>query len=138
MASTDNKRKKNEHKLGSCLAEFFSRPPSAGRRLRFRRLCNETKTVAVDVAVAQSGDVAHGMVVLDRRPWADANAPRVTYGPEGLDDYLGSTLTYSQVPPRANAAVKVVTVLTGVDTEGFREQLAFRFRKNAMRYFTKY
>ena len=30
------------------------------------------------------------------------------------------------------------TVLTGVDTEEFREQLAFRFRKNAMRYFTKY
>ena len=28
----------NEHKLGSCLVEFFSRPPSAGRRLRFRRL----------------------------------------------------------------------------------------------------
>ena len=75
--------------------------------------------------------------VVLRGPWADA-APRVTYGPEGLDDYLGSTLTYSQVPPRANAAVKVVTVLTGVDTEGFREQLAFRFRKNAMRYFTKY
>ena len=73
------------------------------------------------------------MVVVDRRP-----APRVTYGPESLDDYLGSTLTYSQVPPRANAAVKVVTVLTGVDAQGFREQLAFRFRKNAMRYFTKY
>ena len=77
------------------------------------------------------------MVIVDRRPWADAS-PRVTYGPEGLDDYLGSTLTYSQVPPRANAAVKVVTVLTGVDAQGFREQLAFRFRKNAMRYFTKY
>ena len=30
------------------------------------------------------------------------------------------------------------TVLTGVDAQGFREQLAFRFRKNAMRYFTKY
>ena len=42
------------------------------------------------------------------------------------------------MPPRANAAVKVVTVLTGVDAQGFREQLAFRFRKNAMRYFTKY
>ena len=26
----------NEHKLGSCLVEFFSRPPSAGRRLRGR------------------------------------------------------------------------------------------------------
>ena len=94
----------------------------------------ETKTVAIDVVVGP-GD-AHGMVVVDRRSWA--TAPRVTYGPEGLDDYLCSTLTYSQVPPRANAAVKVVTVLTGVDTEGFREQLAFRFRKNAMRYFTKY
>ena len=32
----------NEHKLGSCLVEFFSRPPSAGRRLRFRRLCMKT------------------------------------------------------------------------------------------------
>ena len=95
----------------------------------------ETKTVAIDVAVAQPGDDAHGMVVVDRRP---TTAPRVTYGPEGLDDYLGSTLTYSQLPPRANAAAKGVTVLTGVDTEGFREQLAFRFRKNAMRYFTKY
>ena len=98
----------------------------------------KTKTVAVDIAVAQPGDVTYGMVVVDSRPWADANAPRVTYGPESLDDYLGSTLTYPQVPPRANAAVKVVTVLTNVDTEGFREQLAFRFRKNAMRYFTKY
>ena len=95
----------------------------------------ETKTVAIDVIVG-SGD-AHGMVLVDRRSGTDA-APRVTYGPEGLDDYLGSTLTYSQVPPRAKAAVKVVTVLTGVDAEGFREQLAFRFRKNAMRYFTKY
>ena len=28
----------NEHKLGSCLVEFFSRPPGAGRRLRFRRV----------------------------------------------------------------------------------------------------
>ena len=28
---------KNEHKRESCLVEFFSRPPSAGRRLRFRR-----------------------------------------------------------------------------------------------------
>ena len=96
----------------------------------------KTKPVALDVAVAQPGDDTHGMVVVDRRSWADA--PRVTYGPEGLDDYLCSTLTYSQVPPRAKAAAKVVTVLTGVDTEGFREQLAFRFRKNAMRYFTKY
>ena len=26
----------NEHKRESCLVEFFSRPPSAGRRLRFR------------------------------------------------------------------------------------------------------
>ena len=32
----------NEHKLGSCLVEFFSRPPSAGRRLRFRRTCMKT------------------------------------------------------------------------------------------------
>ena len=32
----------NEHKLGSCLVEFFSRPPSAGRRLRFRRLWMKT------------------------------------------------------------------------------------------------
>ena len=77
------------------------------------------------------------MVIVDRRPWADAS-PRVTYGPEGLDDYLGSTLTYSQVPPRANAAVKVVTVLTNVNASEFRKELAFRFRKNAMRYFTKY
>ena len=98
----------------------------------------ETKTVAIDVAVAQPGDAAHGMVVVDRRSWADATAPRVTYGPEGLDDYLGSTLTYSQVPPRANAAAKVVTVLTNVNASEFRKELAFRFRKNAMRYFTKY
>ena len=96
-----------------------------------------TKTVALDVAVAQPGDAAHGMVVVDRRSWADTT-PRVTYGPEGLDDYLGSTLTYSQVPPRANAAVKVVTVLTNVNASEFRKELAFRFRKNAMRYFTKY
>ena len=34
--------KGNEHKLESCLVEFFSRPPSAGRRLRFRRLCMKT------------------------------------------------------------------------------------------------
>ena len=33
----------NEHKLGSCLVEFFSRPPSAGRRLRFRRTCMKTR-----------------------------------------------------------------------------------------------
>ena len=32
----------NEHKLGKFLVEFFSRPPSAGRRLRFRRLCMKT------------------------------------------------------------------------------------------------
>ena len=97
----------------------------------------KTKTVAIDVVVAQPGDDAHGMVFVDRRPWADT-APRVTYGPEALDDYLGSTLTYSQVPPRANAAVKVVTVLTNVNASEFRKELAFRFRKNAMRYFTKY
>ena len=97
----------------------------------------ETKTVAIDVVVAQPGDDAHGMVFVDRRPWADT-APRVTYGPEALDDYLGSTLTYSQVPPRAKAAVKVVTVLTSVNASEFRKELAFRFRKNAMRYFTKY
>jgi len=96
-----------------------------------------TKTVAIDVVVAQPGDDAHGMVFVDRRPWADT-APRVTYGPEGLDDYLGSTLTYPQVPPRAKAAVKVVTVLTNVNASEFRKELAFRFRKNAMRYFTKY
>ena len=96
----------------------------------------ETKTVAVDVAVAQPGDDAHGMVVVDRRSWAPA--PRITYGPESLDDYLGSTLTYSQVPPRANAAAKGVTVLTNVNASEFRKELAFRFRKNAMRYFTKY
>ena len=95
----------------------------------------ETKTVAIDVAVAQPGDDAHGMVFEDRRPWT---APRVTYGPECLDDYLRSTLTHSQVPPRANAAVKVVTVLTNVNASEFRKELAFRFRKNAMRYFTKY
>ena len=89
------------------------------------------------IAVAQPGDDAHGMVFQDRRSWTNA-APRVTYGPECLDDYLGSTLTYSQVPPRANAAVKVVTVLTNVNASEFRKELAFRFRKNAMRYFTKY
>ena len=44
----------------------------------------------------------------------------------------------AQVPPRANAAVKVVTVLTDVNASEFRKELAFRFRKNAMRYFTKY
>ena len=32
----------NEHKRESCLVEFFSRPPSAGRRLRFRRLWMKT------------------------------------------------------------------------------------------------
>ena len=32
----------NEHKLGSCLVEFFSRPPSAGRRLRFHLLSMKT------------------------------------------------------------------------------------------------
>ncbi len=32
----------NEHKRESCLVEFFSRPPSAGRRLRFRLLCMKT------------------------------------------------------------------------------------------------
>ena len=65
-----------------------------------------TKTVAIDVVVGP-GDDTNGMVVVDRRSWAETIAPRVT-------------------------------VLTNVDTEGFREQLAFRFRKNAMRYFTKY
>ena len=39
----------------------------------------ETKTVAIDVAVAQPGDDAHGMVFVDRRPWTDATTPRVTY-----------------------------------------------------------
>ena len=34
--------KGNEHKRESCLVEFFSRPPSAGRRLRFRRMCMKT------------------------------------------------------------------------------------------------
>ena len=33
----------NEHKRESCLVEFFSRPPSAGRRPRFRRLCMKTE-----------------------------------------------------------------------------------------------
>ena len=33
---------KNEHKIGSCLVEFFSRPPSAGRRLRFRPVWMKT------------------------------------------------------------------------------------------------
>ena len=65
----------------------------------------ETKTVAIDVVVGP-GDGTNGMIVVDRRSWAETIAPRVT-------------------------------VLTGVDTEGFREQLAFRFRKNAMRYVTK-
>ena len=32
----------NEHKRESFLVEFFSRPPSAGRRLRFRRLWMKT------------------------------------------------------------------------------------------------
>ena len=32
----------NEHKLGSCLVEFFSALRRAGRRLRFRRLCMKT------------------------------------------------------------------------------------------------
>ena len=32
----------NEHKLWSCLVEFFSCPPSARRRLRFRRLWMKT------------------------------------------------------------------------------------------------
>ena len=47
------------------------------------------------------------MVVVDRRSWADATAPKVT-------------------------------VLTNVNASEFRKELAFRFRKNAMRYFTKY
>ena len=33
----------NEHKRESCLVEFISRPPSAGRRLRFRRTCMKTR-----------------------------------------------------------------------------------------------
>ena len=32
----------NEHKRESCLVKFFSLPPSAGRRLRFHRLCMKT------------------------------------------------------------------------------------------------
>lgn len=32
------------------------------------------------------------------------------YGPEGLYDYLCSTLTYSQVPPRPTASVRVVEI----------------------------
>ena len=28
---------------GRCLVEFFSRPPSAGYRLQFRRICMKTK-----------------------------------------------------------------------------------------------
>ena len=32
----------NEHKRESCLVEFFSRPPGAGRRLRFRPTCMKT------------------------------------------------------------------------------------------------
>jgi len=67
----------------------------------------ETKTIAIDVSVAQPGDDAHGMVVVDRRSWADATNPKVT-------------------------------VLTNVNASEFRKELAFRFRKNAMRYFTKY
>ncbi len=68
----------------------------------------ETKTIAIDVSVAQPGDDAHGMVVVDRRSWVDeTTAPKVT-------------------------------VLTNVNASEFRKELAFRFRKNAMRYFTKY
>ena len=66
----------------------------------------ETKTVAIDVVVGP-GDDTNGMVVVDRRSWADATAPNVT-------------------------------VLTNVNASEFRKELAFRFRKNAMRYFTKY
>ena len=32
----------NEHKLGKRLVKFFSRPPGAGSRLRFRRACMKT------------------------------------------------------------------------------------------------
>ena len=45
--------KGNEHKLGSCLVEFFSRPLSAGRRLRFRLLCMKPfgqKAQSIDLA----------------------------------------------------------------------------------------
>ena len=82
-----------------------------------------------------------------RRGWtrlvaAAAGSPRERGLADAFTTYrggrLGSTLTYSQVPPRANAAVKVVTVLTNVNASEFRKELAFRFRKNAMRYFTKY
>ena len=66
----------------------------------------ETKTVAIDVVVGP-GDNTNGMVVVDRRSWAETIAPRVT-------------------------------VLTNVNASEFRKELAFRFRKNAMRYFTKY
>ena len=90
---------------------YLERPPGAD--LPPQKVCNlgpmaprSRKTVAIDVVVGP-GDDTNGMVVVDRRSWAETIAPRVT-------------------------------VLTNVDTEGFREQLAFRFRKNAMRYFTKY
>ena len=66
----------------------------------------ETKTLAIDVAVGP-GDDTNGMIVVDRRSWAETIAPRVT-------------------------------VLTNVNASEFRKELAFRFRKNAMRYFTKY
>jgi len=33
----------NEHKRESCLVEFFARPPSAGRRHRFRRVWMKTR-----------------------------------------------------------------------------------------------
>ena len=68
----------------------------------------ETKTIAIDVSVAQPGDDAHGMVVVDRRSWVD------------------------------ETTASKVTVLTNVNASEFRKELAFRFRKNAMRYFTKY
>jgi purine nucleosidase len=85
----------------------------------------ETKTVAIDVAVAQPGDDAHGMVVVDRRSWANAS---LTVN-EALDQLFAG---------KGKATAPKVTVLTNVNASEFRKELAFRFRKNAMRYFTKY
>ena len=39
---------------------------------------------------------------------------------------------------KGKATAPKVTVLTNVNASEFRKELAFRFRKNAMRYFTKY
>ena len=83
------------------------------------------KTVAIDVAVAQPGDDAHGMVVVDRRSWANAS---LTVN-EALDQLFAG---------KGKATAPKVTVLTNVNASEFRKELAFRFRKNAMRYFTKY